>query len=69
MAITITIPIPIQETVKTVLTILLDEEMSFVKWMSLMITFGSYMRKMLLDNNLRIPLVDEEICTIYYKKL
>ncbi|CAG8795636.1 23104_t:CDS:2, partial [Gigaspora rosea] len=31
-----------------------DEKMSFVKWMSLIITFGSYARKMLLDDNLRI---------------
>ncbi|RIB18668.1 hypothetical protein C2G38_2183933 [Gigaspora rosea] len=43
--------------------------MSFVKWMSLIITFGSYARKMLLDDNLRILQVDEEIYTIYYKKL
>ncbi|RIB16115.1 UNC-like C-terminal-domain-containing protein [Gigaspora rosea] len=47
----------IQETVKTVLAILLNEKTLFVKWMSLMITFGSYARKMLLDENPRIPQV------------
>ncbi|CAG8582990.1 9401_t:CDS:2 [Racocetra fulgida] len=59
----------IQKIVTAALAILLKEKESTVRWLSSMVTFGSYAHNMLITKNYNVPEVDEDIYAIYYKKL
>ncbi|RIB16713.1 cofactor of BRCA1-domain-containing protein [Gigaspora rosea] len=57
------------KTITTAAATLSKEKESTVKWLSLMVTFGSYAHKMLISKNFNMPQVDEEIYNVFYKKL
>ncbi|CAG8649933.1 29856_t:CDS:10 [Racocetra persica] len=59
----------IQKTVTAALATLLKEKESTVRWLSSMVTFGSYAHNMLITKNYNVPEVEEDIYAIYYKKL